>query len=197
MKFFLLVFGFLLNISMMFGQSFEGKLTYLHETRSGIDTQYAYIRGDSIRIDLPKWLDASTSWYFIGKNQHFIYSKWKKAYLESPIIQTDQIKEVLAYDLKSAQDSITLYFQAKTLNTELNIETTISSFLKLHPQLKVPFLKGTFIQSHVLNGSGYIMLESNTDLQFNVLNEKRYNRSRLIAIDHTKPSIELFEIKSN
>lgn len=197
MKFFLLVFGFSLNISMLSGQSFEGKLTYRLEYSSKVDTHYVYIRGDSIRIDLSKWLNASTSWYFIGKNQHFIYSKWKKAYLEFPIIQYDQIKEVLAYDLKSAQDSITLYYKDKTLNTELNIETTTSSFLKLHPQLKVPFLKGTFIQSYVLNGSGYIMLESKTNLQFNVFNEKRNSQSRLIAIDHTKPPIELFEMKSH
>jgi hypothetical protein len=197
MKFFLLVLGFSLNISMLSGQSFEGKLTYWIEYGSKVDTHYVYIRGDSIRIDLSKWLDASTSWYFIGKNQHFIYSKWKKKYLEYPIIKPDQFKEVLAYDLKSDQDSITLYYKDKTLNTELNIETTSSSFLKLHPQLKVPFLKGIFIQLYVLNGSGYIVLESKTNLQFNVMGEKRSNRSRLIAIDRTKPSVELFEMKIN
>lgn len=181
----------------LFSQSFEGKLTYLHETRSGIDTHYVYIRGDSIRTDLARSLDTPTSLYFISQNKKYAYSKWKKKYLEYPIIQPDQTKEVLAYDLKSDQDSITLYYKDKTLNTELNIETTSSSFLKLHPQLKVPFLKGIFIQLYVLNGSGYIVLESKTDLQFNVMGEKRSNQSRLIAIDHTKPSIELFEMKSN
>ena len=197
MKKIMIVFFFLQCNLFAFGQSFEGKLTYWIEYGSKVDTHYVYIRGDSIRIDLSKWLDASTSWYFIGKNQHFIYSKWKKKYLEYPIIKPDQTKEVLAYDLKSDQDSITLYYKDKTLNTELNIETTSSSFLKLHPQLKVPFLKGIFIQLYVLNGSGYIVLESKTDLQFNVMGEKRSNQSRLIAIDHTKPSIELFEMKSN
>lgn len=182
---------------LAYGQSFEGKLSYLVEYNSKIDTHYVYIRGDSIRIEYSKWLNASTSWYFIGKNQHFIYSKWKKAHLEYPIVNPDQVKEVLAYDLKQDQDSITLHYRDKILNTELNVETNTSSFLKLHPQLKVPFLKGIFVQSYVLNGSGYIMLEAKTKLQFNVFNEQRNNQSRLIAIDYTKPNLELFELKKD
>lgn len=189
---------FLVQCSLcVFAQSFEGKLTYRIEYDSKVDTHYVYVRGDSIRIELSKWLDASTAWYFTSKNQHYIYSKWKKAYLEYPIINPDQIKEVLAYELKSDQDSITLYYKDKTLNTELNIETTTTTFLKLHPQLKVPFLKGFFRQHYVLNGSGHVMLESKTNLQFNVFNEKRSNQSRLIAVDYTKPNIELFEIKKD
>lgn len=190
------IFCFLVQCSIAaLCQSFEGKLSYRLESNSRVDTHYVYIRGDSIRIDLSKWLNASTSWYFISKNQRFIYSKWKKAYLEYPIINPDQIKEVLVYDLKQDQDSIRLDYQDKTFNEELGIETTTSSILKLHPQLQLPFLKGIFVQPYVLNGSGYIMLESSTSLQFNVFNEKRSNQSRLIAIDYTKPSIDLFAMK--
>ena len=178
-------------------QSFEGKLTYLLENRSKIDTQYVYIRGDSIRADKAKWLDASTSLYFISKNKEYVYSKWKKTYLEYPIIKPDQVKEVLAFDLKHNQDSTFLYYKERTLNTALNIETTTICFLKLNPQLKIPFLNGTFVEPYVLNGSGYVSQQISVSFLFNVMGEKRGYRSRLIAIDRTKPSIELFEMKGN
>lgn len=196
MKNFLLILFLFLSPSFVFAQSFEGKLTYLWSSSSKVDTHYVYIRGDSIRIDLGKWLNASTSLYFVAKNQLYIYSKRDKAYLSYPIMKQDMRKEVLAYELKHNNDSITLYYKEKLINTDMNIETTTTAFLKLHPQLQVPFLEGTYVESYVLNGSGHLPLEVNIDLYFNVVNEKRNNQSRLIAVDHTKPKIELFDIKN-
>jgi hypothetical protein len=196
MKNFLLIIFLFLSPSFVFAQSFEGKLTYLWSSSSKVDTHYVYIRGDSIRIDLGKWMNASTSLYFIAKNQQYTYSKRDKAYLSYPIINQDMPEEVLAYELKHTNDSITLFYKAKLLNTDLNIESTTTAFFKLHPQLQVPFLKGTYVEPYVLNGSGYLPLEVEIDLYFNDAGEKRNNQRLLIAVDRTKPKIELFEMKN-
>lgn len=197
MKVFLLIFGFLLNIQIVFGQSFEGKLTYVSKRSSSekLDTLCVHIRGDSIRFDLAERLNVSTYLYFLGINQYWCYSKRDKAYLSYPIIQSDTPKTVLAYELKHNQDSITLYYSAKSLNKTLNVEILTTSILNLHPQLQVQFLKGIYVEPVVLNGSGYLPIEIKNSFVINEVNEQRSNQSRLIAIDYTKPSIELFEMK--
>lgn len=112
-----------------------------------------------------------------------------------PIIQPDAPREVLVYDLRENNDSITLSYHEKSLNLSLNIETTTKAILKLHPELRVPFFKGTYVEPYVLNGSGYIAQQINIHLHFDVMDAKRSNQRWLIDVNYTKPDIELFELK--
>lgn len=196
MKKLLIISCLLLISSFAFSQSFEGKLTYLFKnTEQMMDTNMVFIRGDSIRIDLVKRLNVSTYLYFVKQNVYHAYSKRDQTYSSYPIIQPDAPKEVLVFDLKENKDSITLFYHEKSLNLNLNIETTTKAILKLHPKLPVPFFKGTYVEPYVLNGSGYIAQQINIDLYFDVMNAQRSNQRWLIQVDYTKPDIELFELK--
>lgn len=160
-----------------------------------LDTTVIFIRNDSIRIELPKRNNVSTYIYFVKQNVYHAYSKRDQTYSSYPIVQSDAQKVVLAYDLKESKDSITLFYHEKFLNLSLNIETTTKAILKLHPKLRVPFFKGTYVEPYVLNGSGYIAEQINIDLYFDVMNAQRSNQRWLIQVDHTKPDIELFKMK--
>lgn len=196
MKKLLIIFFLLLHQSFAFSQSFEGKLTYLFKNiEQQLDTNVVFIRGDSIRIELPKRHNASSYLYFVKQNLYHAYSKRDQAYSSYPIIQPDAPREVLVYDLRENNDSITLSYHEKSLNLSLNIETTTKAILKLHPELRVPFFKGTYVEPYVLNGSGYIAQQINIDLHFDVMDAKRSNQRWLIDVNYTKPDIELFELK--
>ena len=196
MKKLLIIFFLLLHQSFAFSQSFEGKLTYLFKnTEQQLDTNVVFIRGDSIRIDLPKRHNVSAYLYFVKQNVYHAYSKRDQAYSSYPIIRPDAPKEVLAYDLRENKDSIALFYHEKFLNLSLNVETTTKAILKLHPKLCVPFFKGTYVEPYVLNGSGYIAQQINIDLHFDVMDAKRSNQRWLIQVEYTKPDIALFDMK--
>lgn len=183
--------------SFAFSQSFEGKLTYLSKYSEHLDTNYVYIRGDSVRVDLAPRLNVSTYLYFVGKKLRYHYSKRDQTYFSYPLIHSDSPSEVLAYELKNSSDSITLHYREKRLNLSLNVETIIDAVLKLHPLLKFPFSANTSVEHLVLNGSGYIAQETNVELHFSSMlgNEKRTSTRKLIHIDYTKPEIALFGVK--
>lgn len=187
----------LIHQSFAFSQTFEGKLTYLFEHGKNLDTNFVFVRGDSIRIDLDKRNNVSTYLYFPGKNTYHYYSKRDQTYFSYPIIKPDASKQVISYKLSSKPDSITLHYESKTLSTtfDMNVETATKAVLKLHSKLLVSVLKDTYVEPYVLNGSSYIAKEINIEYHFSGMNEKRVNQRRLIHVDYTKPDIGLFDMK--
>jgi hypothetical protein len=187
----------LLHQYCAFAQAFEGKLTYIFEHGKNLDTNFVWVRGDSIRIDLSKRNNVSTYLYFAGKNEYHYYSKRDETYFSYPIVKPDGNKKVISYQLNSESDSMTLHYEAKTLSTsfETNVETTSKVDLKLDSKLRVSFWKDIYVEPYVLNGSGYIANEINIEYHFGGVDEKRVNRRRLIEVNATKPNITLFSLK--
>lgn len=183
--------------SVALSQTFEGKLTYLFKHGNNLDTNFVFVRGDSIRIDLDKRNNVSTYLYFPGKNTYHFYSKRDQAYFSHPIIKPDANKQVISYKLNSKPDSIILYHEYKTLSSavEMTVETTTKAVLALNPNLLVSVLKDIYVEPCVLNGSGYIAEEINIEYHFSGINEKRTNQRRLIHVDYIRPGIQLFDVK--
>lgn len=183
--------------SVALSQTFEGKLTYLFKNGKNLDTNFVFIRGDSIRIDLDKRNNVSTYLYFPGKNTYHFYSKREQTYFSYPIIKPELNHQVISYKLSNKPDSTLLHYESKTLSNsvEMTMETTTKAILILNTNLLVSVLKDTYVEPCVLNGSGYIAKEINIEYYFSGINEKRINQRRLIQVDYIRPDIGLFDMK--